>query len=195
MVPSVAVVDSGGAKLGLAMSLEVLPGAGDGGSLVVAAGYESGHVAVVDVAARATLVVIRAFSEPAVSVAVTAGDGGRWSVIAASADGKVQCYSGGGGGGEGKAPEPAAQQWELAVPQGVGAMRVRPDGRLLALGGWDHALRLLDARTGKMLATAPHGDAMVAVRVEPRGAAAAGGRTSIAAGCSDSSIALWETDV
>jgi hypothetical protein len=208
--PAVAVVDSGGAKLGLAMCMEVLPDAagptGDGAAaanrISVAVGFESGHIAVVVLAGGAaksatTRVVVRAFSEPAVAITAAALRGVSsspgWNVIAASADGKLQSYALPLDdcvvkGNEGD----TRQQWELGVPQGVGGMCVRPsDGRLLVVGGWEGALRLLDARTGKVVATAPHGGAMTAVRIEG-GAAAV---TRIAAGCADRTIALWETNV
>jgi hypothetical protein len=60
-----------------------------------------------------------------------------------------------------------------------------PDGRMLAVGGWDHAIRLLDARTGEELAAMRgHGGWSRALAFSPDGAL-------LASGSEDHTVRVW----
>lgn len=69
--------------------------------------------------------------------------------------------------------------------EGTGDVRVRQDGRIVAVGGWDARLRLFHMRTGKRLAVLKqHRASMTAVEFDDRGILACGSR--------DKTVSLWD---
>jgi WD40 repeat protein len=66
------------------------------------------------------------------------------------------------------------------------AVTVSPDGQLLACGGWDKLVRLLDARTGDELQALPgHGGDVQCLAFSPDG-------TTLASGAVDNKVILWD---
>lgn len=192
-------------KLGMPMSLAVGP-ANSGGDaepvVFIVAGYESGHVAVLrlavarcgsDAVKTSTLAVIRAFADPAVSVAMAA-DAAR--VFACSATGVLQCHrpradvaeESGAGLASADVTTSGTLLWEDSTPVGASTAALHPHGRLLALAAWDGTVRLYDAAHGSRAALLRMHDASVmALAFHP------GDRTAtVATGSSDRTVALWE---
>lgn len=60
-----------------------------------------------------------------------------------------------------------------------------PDGTILAsTGGEEHAVRLWDVESGRLLRSLPHNDQLMTVAFSPDG-------RLLAAGCDDNQIYLW----
>ena len=69
--------------------------------------------------------------------------------------------------------------------EGVGDVRVRQDGRTVAVGGWDARLRLFHMRTGKRLAVLrQHRASITSVEFDEKGILACGSR--------DKTVSLWD---
>lgn len=94
---------------------------------------------------------------------------GRWPNVALSPDGQVLAIGTGAetsGWPEGNTSlyEPATGRLRHALPQAGGNLRFSPDGKLLATGSWQGAIKLWDPATGSLVRTVHHAPHTVSMR-------------------------------
>ncbi|XP_043220457.1 guanine nucleotide-binding protein subunit beta-like protein 1 isoform X2 [Amphibalanus amphitrite] len=169
------------AELGTVMALAPLPGAAGARLLAV---YESGGLLLWD-PAQPCRPADRLQVTTETPMCVDAATDGRGLVgtsgtavpsFSVGADGRLQ------------AGPPAA----ITNP-GVASVRLRPDGRLAALGCWDGRLRLVSGRRLRLLAALEHHTATVeCVQFAPRPVRLWKARALLASGSADGTAALWK---
>ena len=171
-------------------------------------GYESGHAAVFDTAAMATLAAPRVAPDPVTACRVIGLDlasGGLVAVVG-SAEGMLRRVllpvpMGGDGGGALsamlsalRAPSDAdkngcatrrtrtaaADGWSHKAPQGLGAVACDARAGLVAVAGWDGQVRLLDAAAGTVVTNLVHHKGSVAVVAAFEGGFGGGGHHAAA---------------
>jgi WD40 repeat protein len=164
--------------------------------VVVAVGYESGHVAVLQLALspRETLsqglrlvtrcCVLRAMSDPIVATAISAD---AELCFVCGATGALQCHQ----VPLDEEPRTATLRWEDTMPTGASALSLRrSDSRLLALASWDGSVRLYDATHGSRVAVLQgHEGGVAAVAFDVEAPA------RFITGSSDRSVAVWRCTI
>jgi len=181
IVPDVAsnASDTIGA-VGMCLSMKLFRGPSTSGHVLLAVGYEAGHVIIWDPAAPAAgpLAHGKLHEEPVMSLDIS--DGGVRGVSGSAEDRIVSFaidYSA-------KTVTPVR---EIGLRErGIGDLSVRQDGKLMASAGWDGRVRLYKWSSGKALALLKyHTSAVTVVEFAPKS-------FMLASGARDGTVALWD---
>jgi protein decreased size exclusion limit 1 len=133
-MPAVSGAKAGGSGRGMLMCIDVLGGGGGTGGFELAAGYEDGCVAMWDTRSlRAPVSSVSVSSDAVIALAGCPGGGGFVAVGSAVDDFAAVCK------------DRVVATGRLSE-KGIGCVRWRRDGRVVATAGWDGRARLWDGR-------------------------------------------------
>ncbi|XP_062399070.1 guanine nucleotide-binding protein subunit beta-like protein 1 [Sardina pilchardus] len=166
-------------KLGMVMCLKIWqPDAGEGPRLV--AGYEDGSVLLWDVTQGRLLGSLSAHPEPVMCLDF---DPGRRRGVSGSAENAIRSWT-----LDGQQNLQQQESVELLNP-GISQLRIRGDGKILAVAGWDHRIRVFGWKRLKPLAVLKcHTDMMLSVAFSDH---ADPTKRLMAAGSKDQRISVW----
>ncbi|KND04800.1 uncharacterized protein SPPG_00502 [Spizellomyces punctatus DAOM BR117] len=174
---------------GLCMCLKFFEGPT---GLCLAAGYESGTIIIWDIESKGLVWRHKVHEEPVLSLDVLP-------------DGSI----GFSGGAETKISQffpisdPEQTTRHLTVPtRGIAVVRIRPDGKIVATGGWDSKIRIYNAKKFKPLAILRgHRQGVSCLAFSEAGSSHVGSETNseevappnmFAAGSKDGNVTLWQ---